>query len=595
MARAKLIRYPQQSRQFVSQWNSALDQIIMADLAVKVVQGPIKFLGNQVRKRVAKRLFDGDVVDQGLAKIIRPDAERTKTDLKAITGTNLQASINFYNEGVESIDFDAVDSQPLPIKRRKIAIDSPPAREEDIANFSQATVNLSPDSKKRFKDARKHAVLALSNTALQTKHSVLAMYVKVMAQLLEGADDPTRALLFCKRYLEDMHNMKTIIANFETEVKNTPTKRLRKVDRRRIISYVCHMNRVIFDIAQSFGGDRVFRDLFIWPTIEIQSKGNRQEEIDVLRDPRIDEVLHEGGLEPISVVWSFGDQSEEEEHQLKRPQCIATNTRGNFVVLVSTTIKMYDSSGKFLYFSCLPRDYNFHFHAVDAGTDREDNLCVLAWKTSKSHRNKEAFEVFVFDADGEFKNKFSLRNKSKGHKVALNSHGNHTEVLVLESGERGLHDVVAVYRYETEGVFDRQFGKGILQDAKDIVSATDGRILVLDESRGSKEKNCVRVFDAAKQHLYSFNVFLGSVAIAFHRASEHVVIISVSKDREKLRLSIYTINSESADQPERAYSLENAENLSDPPPNITVTGKGRIAIALTQHGDGQPTEKVIVL
>ena len=440
-------------------------------------------------------------------------------------------------------------------------------------------------------------MLALSNTALQTEHSVLAMYVKVMAQLLEGADDPTRALLFCKRYLEDMHDMKTIIANFETEVKNTLTKRLRKVDRRRIISYVCHVNRVVFDIAQLFGGDRVFRDLFIWPTIEIQSKGNGKEEIDVLRDPRIDEVLHGEGLEPITVVWSFGDQSEEEEHKLKRPQCIASNTRGDFVVLDSTTIKMYDSSGKFLYFSRFPRDCNFQFHAVDADTDTENNLCVLAWKTSKFHeKNKEAlFEVFVFDADGEFKNKFSLRNKSKGHKVALNSHGNHTEVLVLESGERGLHDVVAVYRYETEGVFDRQFGKGILQDAKDIVSATDGRILVLDESRGSKEKNCVRVFDAAKQHLYSFNVFLGSVAIAFHRASEHVVIISVSKDREKLRLSIYTINSESADQPERAYSLENAENLSDPPPNITVTGKGRIAIALTQHGDGQPTEKVIVL
>ena len=102
----------------------------MADLAVKVVQGPIKFLGNQVLKRVAKRLFDGHVVDQGFAKTIQPDAERTKTDLKAITGTNLQASINFYNEGVESIAFDAVDRQPPPIKRRKIALDhSPPAWE----------------------------------------------------------------------------------------------------------------------------------------------------------------------------------------------------------------------------------------------------------------------------------------------------------------------------------------------------------------------------------------------------------------------------------------------------------------------------------
>ena len=202
-----------------------------------------------------------------------------------------------------------MDSAQPPIKRRKIAIDqSPPAREVDVANFSQATVKLSPDSKKRFEDARLQAVLALSNTALQTKDWVLAMYIKIMAQLLEGAEDPTRALLFCKGYLEDMLDMETIIADFTTELKKKnrlPKKKLKKNDRRRIISYICHVNRVIFDIAQSFGGDRVFRDLFIWPTIEIRREGT----IDVLRDPRIDEVLHKQGLEPDSVVWSFSDPS----------------------------------------------------------------------------------------------------------------------------------------------------------------------------------------------------------------------------------------------------------------------------------------------
>lgn len=70
---------------------------------------------------------------------------------------------------------------------------------------------------------------------------------------------------------------------------------------------------------------------------------------------------------------------------------------------------------------------------------------------------EQLFEVFVFDKDGEFKNRFSLRNKSKGRKLALKSNDKHTEVLVLESGETGMYDKVAVYRYETECAFDHRF------------------------------------------------------------------------------------------------------------------------------------------
>jgi len=565
----------------------------MAEVAVGLVKTPFKAAVNQVRKGVAKRLFDGgDAVDQGIAKKIIPDGEEVKRELKAIKRTHLLASINFYNEGAESIAFDAMDS-PRPIKRRKIVIDNRPAAREDVAIFAQANVKLSPDSKERFKDARREAVLALSNTALETKDSVLAMYIKVMAQLLEGADDPTKALLFCKGYIEDMHGMKTIKANFKTEFKEISKKNLKRPNetRRNIISYVYHVNRVVFDIAQSFGGDRVFRDLFIWPTIEIEIK-DKKEEIDILRDSRLDRVL---GAEKSSVVCSFGDQGEEEDHRLKCPQFIATNTKGEFVVLDNTTIKMYNSSGGYLnQYCCLPGDCKFEFHTVDADTDKDGNLYLLAWKTSEDYgKNKEQlFEVFVFDKDGKFKNKFSLRNKSKGHKLALNSHSNHTEVFVLESGETGLHDMVGVYHYETEGVFDHQFGNRLLRDAKDIVSATDGRILVLDESGGSKEKSCVHIFDAEKQHLHNFDVSPGSVAVTFHRASQHIVIVSISENRDELRWSIYNINSDPV-VCVRADKRNEAGILSDP--DITVTSKGRIAIALTtQDCDGQPKGKVIV-
>ncbi|XP_020608351.1 uncharacterized protein LOC110046978, partial [Orbicella faveolata] len=508
-------------------------------IVVGVLKSAVGWLWSKGRETVAKRLRDGDVFNQNLAGIITSDINDIKTNLNVMKLRDLRASINFFNEGVNSIAFDAdsVDSPEPPPKRRKID-HSPSERKDDVAKFSQANaVKLSSHSKERFKKAREHAMLAKSDPTLKPEDKILATYITIMAQLLESSDDPERALHSCKWHLEQMHRVEPIIANFKTEFQGEGIgKRLSDVERRQVIWLVCLVNRLVFDIAQSLGGDRVFRDLFIWPTIEIQSKKRGKEEIDVLRDSRLDKVVHKQGLEPISVVWSFGDQSEEEEHKLKRPQCIATNTKGEFVVLDDMAIKIYDSSGGFL--RCLLKDCKFEFHTVDVDTDNEGNLYLLAWETSKDHGKnmEELFEVFVFDTNGEFKNKFSLRNKSKGHKLALNSHGNHTEVLVLESGETGFHDKsdkVGVYRYKTEGAFDRQFGNGILRDAKDIVSATDGRILVLDESRGPKEKSCVLVFDAGKQHLSSIDVFPGSVAIGFHCVSEHVVIISVSEDREE--------------------------------------------------------------
>lgn len=278
----------------------------------------------------------------------------------------------------------------------------------------------------------------------------------------------------------------------------------------------------------------MLRDLFVWPTIQIESGGNANEEIDVLRDSRLGEALQEQGLEHCSVIWSFGDQGEDEVHKLKCPHSIVTNPLGDFVVLDGTTIKVFDSCGKFGYSLCLPRDCKFQCHTVNADTDLEGNLYLLVWKTYKGHeRNMEQFfEVFVYDKNGKFNNKFSLRNETKGRKLAVNSHDDHTEVLVLEE-ERGLHAMVGVYRNETENASYRQFGKRILQDAKDIVGATDGRSLVLDESRRCKTKRCVRVFSAEREQIHIFDVFPDSVAIAFHRASENVVIISPGSQRTR--------------------------------------------------------------
>ena len=91
------------------------------------------------------------------------------------------------------------------------------------------------------------------------------------------------------------------------------------------------------------------------------------------------------------VLWCgrLAIKAEDEDHKLNGPQCIATNTTGEFAgVLDGTSIKMYNSSGGFLHHSCLPRDCKFQFHTVDADIDRESNFYVLAWKASQNHGKK---------------------------------------------------------------------------------------------------------------------------------------------------------------------------------------------------------------
>jgi len=48
--------------------------------------------------------------------------------------------------------------------------------------------------------------------------------------------------------------------------------------------------------------------------------------------------------------WSFGQEGEE-EHKLKEPRGIATNTDGQFIIAANgdKTVKVFSSSGKFLH------------------------------------------------------------------------------------------------------------------------------------------------------------------------------------------------------------------------------------------------------
>ena len=150
------------------------------------------------------------------------------------------------------------------------------------------------------------------------------------------------------------------------------------------------------------------------------------------------------------------------------------------------------------------------------------------------------------------------------------------KVLVLS-----YDDVVSVY--EADGQFVREFGKDILKRAWNITAANDGRVMVVDWRESG-----VHIFSEHGDHLSKFKLqgCYSRPRIAFHRASEHVVVADIEQEKDLLHVDIYTKDGEFVRgthiQEKGIYYLR----------GITVTTEGRIAVVCAYRG---LPEKVLVI
>ena len=300
--------------------------------------------------------------------------------------------------------------------------------------------------------------------------------------------------------------------------------------------------------------------------------------------------LCEHEVEEFSAKLSF-------EHNLKLPKGIASSMEGNIIVADIMKGKVFDSNGDLLYSLCLPIDDELLYDTVDVDTDNDGNVYLLVWIANEVHAQpskKHWHEVFVFDKDGTLQSKFPLRAESRGRKLAVFTQDDSTEILVLEGGDGSLA-MVEVYR--SDGSFVGQFGEGDLTDAQDIVTNNKGHIYVLDKSDESQGK-CVHEFSADGTPLRSFRVDPNSIAIAYDRAHEHIVIASSRYDPEKIgfhqNVSIYD-GSDAIPNSKllRSYCLDSVRILLDV--SITVNTEGLIAVVLAQDFNGEPRGKLIVM
>ena len=177
---------------------------------------------------------------------------------------------------------------------------------------------------------------------LKTADRILAMQYRVMVTILEKVDTPADAIAPCKVCVEDLHGLPAVQEYFHVELTKGVRARFGKDERRKIIADVYRVNFVIYRTILMACLGIGNRELTNWPCVI-----SGEYKVDPLRDERVAIVLRKQGMEHCCVTpWSSGQEGEE-EHKLKDPRGIATNSSLQFIVGDINEVKMFDSNGQF--------------------------------------------------------------------------------------------------------------------------------------------------------------------------------------------------------------------------------------------------------
>ena len=367
------------------------------------------------------------------------------------------------------------------------------------------------------------------------------MQYRVMATVLETIDHPADAVTSCKVCIEELNGLPVVQQSLQEQLKTgiRAVKSLfNKEERRKVISGVCLVNRVAYDVTQTVPVKEPFTKEPV-PPLPMIDTGKKK--VDLLRDRRVAKILCKQGMENCCVSWILGHDGEK-KHRLNNPLGIATNSSGQYIVADNfSTIKVYDSSGKFLQCFSLPpliddsrKELSIKF-GVRLTTDMNDNIYVLVQEISGEY----PFWIFKFNKTADHHHKFRVRTmgyKFDWYELSVSDSGT---VMVLKSKWSKTH-IVDVY--ETDGQFVCSFGEQILTNPCDITTVSDGRVMVVqgDPSR-------VHILSEQGDHLNTFDLQISMAfsKIAFQRKSQHVVVVG-DKDYNSdiLHIEIYTKDGE---------------------------------------------------
>ena len=538
----------------------------MSSIVTSVFNATIGWLVNKGRDVTAERLKEGDVADQKIRDLIVREVEDIKSKLDGLSRKDLLAAVDSFKTGIRYF-FEAFDVRPS--SQASVGIADENRSEHDLEeamktvsvaaemgklekmDFSETMKNFFFQAKKRFEMARNEATKASNNEALKIFDRITAIRYRVMATVLESVVETvgtagdmspsslktalTNALPECEECLQKLHSFPAVQDNFKVELDKAVLNvrgRYGKDERRKIISTVCQINRAIYNATRAVG-----RDALVWPFVD-----TGEDKVDPLRDGRISKVLHKVKMEHCSLLWSFGQQGEE-EHKLKNPRGIATNHRGQFLIADNgdKTVKVFDSNGKFDFrFNPQTDDADTELDILDVATAGEDDKIYLLVGLKKPGAEKWEREVQVFNKTGDLQHKFPVRSWDCGSRLTVTSGKKRGKILLL-TGDVLTGDVV-VDAHEASGEFVCSFGGGVFKRATDITATCDGRVMIVDEDDDS-----LYIFDVQGHQLGKFNIKYERdvyYRIACHPASDHVVLAGAERETNRLMLAIYTVNGE---------------------------------------------------
>jgi len=399
-----------------------------------------------------------------------------------------------------------------------------------VSEQDELTRRALSDAKDRFKQARQKATEAFCNEALSTSDRILAMEYRVMATLLEKIDNPAEALAACILCLEELHSMPAVQKSFDVHVSQGFQSWFHKAEREEIICSVFRVNRVIFHVMQTVGGDL---NLSLWPCVDIG-----KEKVDPLRDRRVTESQPDEETEHCFVKpWALVQDGT--EHNVGWSNCyITTNTQRQFIIanIINEVpfLKVFDRNGSHLHTYRLIRPAKATSVAID--TDQNDNVFLLVnWISEQEDFMFRVWStVYKLDEHANQQHEFDLEEGCIGFLITVNVN-NKVFVAVRRS------DVQEVQVYDTDGILLKSFGEGAFKGGiiKNItVNSMDSRILILEGK--SHWEHCdyyVHMYSEQGKYLSEFKCRDSKPSclssIASHRASEHVFVLSQESHHSK--------------------------------------------------------------
>ena len=508
----------------------------MSSIVTTLFKATLGLLVNKGRDKAAEILKDGDVTDQKFRSLIVREIDDIKSKLAALSRKDLEASISFFEEGLALLYevFDIVKSRnECGAATAQTACDEAFSLVEGIRRLEltgldgldESATRKLDTAKERFKDARREATRAFKNEGLKTSDRILAMKYRVMATILETVDNPADAVPPCGVCVEELNSLPAVQNSFDVQLK-TGIQKVRglfgKEERREIIFNVCHVNRVIFDIALALGR------LDFCPSVDIGE--NR---VIPLCDVRVRDVLLKHDKEYCCLPLRSLGQEGEEEHKLKDPRGIATNSSGEFIVIDLHYVKVFDNSGKFVKQSSLSTNEVNTTYAYEVATDMSDNIFVLI----ELEKPGSELSYWVY--------KFTRTDDLHPHKFRLWKGGKHKLYRGLSVSDNGkvvtIRNKTTVEQYDTKGKCVCSFKLGIINSVQDVAVANDGRVMVVQ-----LDDPFVHIFSESGGDLGMFKlqqIDYEYTSITFHRAGEQVVVAGTRMGK-LLQVEIYSKDGE---------------------------------------------------